>query len=466
MMLRDFTRQGLLPGALAGLIGGVISGAALSRIGALPATASLVRADSVLVDFLMHVTVAAVLGAGFGVLMRYQRSGGGEALFWGLTYGALWWFLGPLTLMPLLTGGFLAWDVHSAQEAFASLLGHLIYGVSTGLALAAIRRTRHSEYGVTPGALARGALAGLIGTWLLGRLVDASPVTMPLGLSAGVIFALFYPRPLEGVGPGLVRGTTYGFVVWVGGALTLLPLIEGRGLIWSLEQARVAFAMLPGYLLLGAAVAVAYQWLDGLVRLLFADIRMGRDQEGLGIEGLRALARGALAGLAGGLLFSAVMLRIGFLPTVARLIGSNSATTGLVVNLGIALVIGAAYGVLFRRQSYDLSSGLGWGVAYGFFWWILGPLTLMPLLLGASPMWTATAAAGLFANLIGHLAYGAGLGVVFHLLEARQNPWWIPRSHAEAARVAHRKEQLLTSAPALWTLVVVMALVLPIILGG
>ncbi len=466
MISRDTVREGLVPGALAGLIGGAISGLALSRIGALPATASLVRADSAVVDLLIHLTVAAILGAGFGVFMRYQRSGGGEALFWGLTYGALWWFLGPLTLMPLLTGGFLAWDVHSAQEAFASLLGHLIYGATTGLALAAIRRTRSRELRVTPGVVARGALAGLLATWFVGRLGGQSTSMLPVALGAGMVFALFYPRPLEGMGPGLVRGTTYGFVVWIASALTLLPLIDGRGLMWSLEQARDAFGMLPGYLLLGAAVAVLYQWLDRMVRLLFADVRMLQDQEGIGIEGLRALARGALAGLVGGALFTVVMVRVGILPIVARLIGSDSEMAGLTVHLLIAITIGAAYGVLFRRQSYDLSSALGWGTSYGFFWWILGPLTLMPILLGASPTWTAGAAAGLFASLIGHLAYGAGLGVVFHLLEARQNPWWIPRSRAEAARVAHRKEQLLTSAPALWTLIVVIALVLPIILGG
>lgn len=74
-------------------------------------------------------------------------------------------------------------------------------------------------------------------------------------------------------------------------------------------------------------------------------------------------------------------------------------------------------------------------------------------------------AAGLFPTLIGHLAFGAGLGIVFHILEARHNPWWVPRSRMEAARVARRKEQVLTSAPALWTLVVAIALTLPIILG-
>jgi hypothetical protein len=135
------------------------------------------------------------------------------------------------------------------------------------------------------------------------------------------------------------------------------------------------------------------------------------------------------------------------------------------VHLAIAFLIGASYGLLFRRQSYDIGSALGWGVSYGFVWWLLGPLTLLPLLLGGTPRWTVGIATELFASLVGHLAYGAGLGITFYLLEARYNPWWIPWTQREADRVARRQEHVLTSAPALWTLVVVIALTVPIVLG-
>lgn len=188
-------------------------------------------------------------------------------------------------------------------------------------------------------------------------------------------------------------------------------------------------------------------------------------KRGRGWRGLRAVGRGAVGGLLGGLIFTVVMIQIGFLPTVARLIGSHSAFTGFVTHLVIADLIGASYGVLFRRQSYDLGSALGWGVCYGFFWWILGPLTLLPMLLGAAPQWTPEAAAGLNASLVGHLAYGAALGVGFHLLEARYNPWWIPLSSMEEVRAEQRKEQLLTSAPGLWALVLTIALTVPMVLG-
>ena len=140
--------------------------------------------------------------------------------------------------------------------------------------------------------------------------------------------------------------------------------------------------------------------------------------------------------------------------------------TGFVVHLAIASLIGTSYGVLFRRQSYDLGSALGWGVSYGFFWSIVGPLTLMPMFLGGTPQWTANAAAATFPNLTGHLGYGAGLAITFYLLEARYRPWWVPRTKAQAERVERRKEQVLSSAPALWTLLVALGLTLPIVLGG
>ncbi|MGD8624879.1 MAG: hypothetical protein PVJ34_10100 [Anaerolineae bacterium] len=474
MVDEDLIRGGLIPGALAGLVGGLILGATM------PTIASLVQAESALVGLVLHLVAAAIIGAGFGLLVWRQRFHAGEMLFWGLAYGTLWWFLGPLTLLPLLLGQGLAWDLASAQATFPSLLGHMLYGAGTGLAFSLIKRARRPA----PGALLRGVLAGLLAAWFLGKMLAAQGqlltlsavmgaesmafawlAALLLGLLAGLAYAALYPRPFDSAGAGLTRGMVYGFFWWVAGGLSLLPLLSGAGLTWSLAAARQAFATLPGYLLFGAALALLYQWLDGLVRLLFSDT-IGRDgAESIGTQGLRALGRGALAGLVGGLIFTLVMVQLGVLPAVASLIGATSSLTGLVVHLVISNLIGASYGLLFRHQSYDLPSALGWGVSYGFFWWILGFLTLMPILLGTTPRWTVEVAAGSFPSLVGHLAYGAGLALVYYRLEARYNPWWISHTQAEAEHVARRKEQVRTSAPALWVLVVVLALTVPVILG-
>ena len=121
-----------------------------------------------------------------------------------------------------------------------------------------------------------------------------------------------------------------------------------------------------------------------------------------------------LGGLVGGLLFSLIMLQTDFLPSVADLLGATSEVGGFFVHLAIAQLVGASYGLLFRQQSYGIGSALGWGVSYGFFWSIFGPLTLMPVFLGSTPQWTAEAVAGVYPSLIGHLVYGAGLGVTFY----------------------------------------------------
>ena len=483
----EVLRTELAPGALAGLVGGLIFGVTMSEIGRLPTIAGLVRSDSSTIGFLVVIVVAALIGAGFGLLVWYQRPGAGETLVWGLVYGTFWWYLGPLTLLPLLRGDGPTWDVVSAQAEVPVLLGLVLYGASTGLALIFLHWKRHIQADtlhVGVGGLFRGALAGLLSAGLLGWALDAQgqlPVlaaamtgdsrpfgwlaVLLIGVVAGVAFALLYPQPTDGAGPGLIRGTVYGFLWWVVGGLTVVPLIGGDGLTWSLDDTRGLFVTLCGYLLFGAGVALFYQWLGALVHLLFSDHVAGGADEGVGTQGLRIVGRSLLGGLVGGILFSLVMLQIGFLPSVADLIGATSPVTGFFVHLVIAVLIGTTYGVLFLRQSYDVGSALGWGVSYGFFWWILGPLTLMPVFLGVTPQWSVEAAAAAFPNLVGHLAYGAGLAVTFYLLEARHSPWWIPRTQAESARVALRRQRVLTSAPALWTLLVAIGLTLPVLLG-
>lgn len=499
-------------GAVAGTVGGVVFGAAMVHLGVLPTVASLVRADSAVTGFAVHLAIAAVLGAGFGLLVRNQRPGTDGTLLWGLAYGALWWFLGALTLLPLFLGRPLAWDAGSAGDRLPSLFGHLLYGAATALVLVVLRTRQQRAnapdgivgapdgatqtagaagvaaggHRVTVGVAVRGVLAGLAGAWLLGAALDAQgrlaglTATMAgrpaesgawwavllAGVLAGLGYALLHPRPADGAGPALVRGTAYGFLWWVVGGLTLMPLAAGSGLAWSVDAVQARFVTLPGFLLfLGAAPALLHHGLTALTRALFSADPTDRTREGVGAQGMRAVGRGALGGLVGGSVFTLVMVQIGFLPTVAGLVGATSVATGLVVHLLIANVLGAAYGLLFRRQSYDAGAALGWGMSYGVVWWLLGPLTVMPLLLGSPPRWTAEATAAAFPSLIGHLAYGAALGLVFYRLERRHNPWWVTRNEAEARRAADHREQVLTSAPAVWVLMVLVAVTIPILLG-
>ena len=481
-------RETLGPGSLAGLAGGLAFGAAMIELGVLPTVASLVRTDAPLVGFVVHLTIAALVGAGLAIILRGQWPAG-DVVFWGVAYGAFLWFVGPLTVMPLIMGRLPTWDVAAAQAAYPSLLGHVIWGATAGVALAAIKARQTTPDSTTEvgddapslrlgGVIVRGLVAGLLGFGTIGLLPAGSermlspwgdgnaPGLGPLAIAllGASVYAVLHPTSTTSAGAAAVRGGGFGFILWVVGGLTLLPTLRGEGLSWSIVDARATFPALPGTILFGAATALIYHWLGRLTRLFFSD-EVGDRSPDAGSWGPRAVGRGAAAGLVGGLVFTLVMVRIGFLPTVASFVGSDSELVGLLVHLVIAEIIGVSYGVLFRRQAFDQSAAIGWGVSYGFLWWILGPLTLAPVILGVTPAWTVEAAAAAFPSLIGHLAYGAGLGLTFHAMEARYSPWWITRTTGEAARMAARRAEATSAGPALWALLVLVAVLLPVILA-
>jgi hypothetical protein len=88
-------------GAVAGLVGGLASGVALAHTGLL--TAMMVIPSSA-VSLAVYLGSCVVLGAIFGALLRQAPIEPGQMIFWGLTYGTLWWYVGTLTLTPLLSG--------------------------------------------------------------------------------------------------------------------------------------------------------------------------------------------------------------------------------------------------------------------------------------------------------------------------------------------------------------------------
>jgi uncharacterized membrane protein YagU involved in acid resistance len=133
------------------------------------------------------------------------------------------------------------------------------------------------------------------------------------------------------------------------------------------------------------------------------------------------LVRGAIAGIAGGVVFGALMGMMGMLPMIAGLVGSSSALVGLVVHLVISAVIGAGYGLAFGGLGETYVGGLWTGAVYGFVWWILGPLLIMPVLLGMGPQFGMAFSAMMLMSLVGHVMYGVvtGLAYAFQTSRAR-----------------------------------------------
>jgi uncharacterized membrane protein YagU involved in acid resistance len=112
--------------------------------------------------------------------------------------------------------------------------------------------------------------------------------------------------------------------------------------------------------------------------------------------------QGVVAGLASGIVFGILMTMMGMMPMIAMMVGSSSAAVGWLVHL----VISAGYGVLFAEivpSTAGTGAILGWGAVYGIVLWVIGPLLIMPAVLGMGLFMFNTTT---MMSLVGHLLYG------------------------------------------------------------
>jgi uncharacterized membrane protein YagU involved in acid resistance len=142
---------------------------------------------------------------------------------------------------------------------------------------------------------------------------------------------------------------------------------------------------------------------------------------------------GVVAGLIAGVIFG-IMMQMMTAPTpdgrevpmmmmVAQVVKSDSLAVGWLYHLFNSAIIGAIFGWLLGGRTADrIGAGAKWGALYGFGWWILGGLILMPLLLGLPPFASLRMAPMrpvAMGSLMGHLIFGIVLGIVFAWLRRR-----------------------------------------------
>jgi hypothetical protein len=126
-------------------------------------------------------------------------------------------------------------------------------------------------------------------------------------------------------------------------------------------------------------------------------------------------------GLAGGIVFGVMMAMMGMLPMIGKMVGHPSAFAGFAVHMMISAGIGASFAALFGCAIHRVRNGVLIGMSYGGLWWVLGPLTLMPWLMGMGfgAHLTLAGARAALPSLPGHLVYGLILGLVYSLLARR-----------------------------------------------
>ena len=132
-------------GGVAGITGGIVAAPILVATGVLSRIAGLEGDLSLARGLLLHLFASAVLGVFWGFLFRREGLGLGRSLSWGLVFGVVWWYVGPLTLLPLLRTGEIDWRPAAASALLPSLVGHLVFGAVTAAVFAA-QQARQSRW--------------------------------------------------------------------------------------------------------------------------------------------------------------------------------------------------------------------------------------------------------------------------------------------------------------------------------
>ncbi len=471
--MRHAFLQKIIVCVLVGCLGGIL----MTRL----SSASLPLSASIL--------LGGMYGLLFALLLRPSHAvNAGAGLLWGLSYAFLLWLAVPTGLMPLLQGVAQMGMFDGARTHFPELVAYLLFfGAPLGLILGFWNNWRlptTTMYFTITRAVVVGGLAGLVGGWafstwfaqnnafviiagIIGSDSSAAGMIVHYTIAAviGASFGLLFQRDVRGYGSSLCWGLGYGLFWWFLGPLTLQPILLHQSVTWTSLTGSHFFGSFIGHAVYGILLGFVYAVLNRIwVGFFITSDPLNREVEGMGTRTLRSLGEGAVASLLGGFLFSLIMVATGVLPRVAALVGGSSPVLGFAVHLVISSLIGMSYGLLFRYESPDIGSSIGWGTLYGLAWWFIGPLTLMPVLLGSPPLWTVQTADILLPSLLGHLIYGAATGLVFFWFEHRHTGWQVLNKHV-ALREERRRRPSGTPAPALWLFALALGVLLPILLG-
>lgn len=147
-------RSNTTAGIIAGLIAGVVFGIMMTVMhaptpdgGSMPMmamVAQVLKSNSLAVGWVYHLFNSAVIGGLFGWILGGKIVGFGSGAGWGAAWGVLWWVLGGLILMPMFLGmpAFAPLQMPMMRPvAFASLMGHVIFGLLLGAAFVPLRGT-------------------------------------------------------------------------------------------------------------------------------------------------------------------------------------------------------------------------------------------------------------------------------------------------------------------------------------
>lgn len=129
------TSRNIGHGVLAGFISGVVFDFLMLKFNFLNEIGPMIGMYSLTAGFIIHLILSIFMGVLFALVFFRLAHSLLHSTIWGTLYGIIWWFLGPLTILPGIMENPLgsAWNLVTMQKALPSLYGHLVFGFLLGL---------------------------------------------------------------------------------------------------------------------------------------------------------------------------------------------------------------------------------------------------------------------------------------------------------------------------------------------
>jgi uncharacterized membrane protein YagU involved in acid resistance len=119
------------------------------------------------------------------------------------------------------------------------------------------------------------------------------------------------------------------------------------------------------------------------------------------VIGLNKIRASIIGGIIGGIVLGIMMQMTGKIPVIAGMFGSDSLLVGWVIHMVISIIFAIGYGLLvFNNNKYILV-----GILHGVLIWIIGPLLIMPLMMGMGVMFASMFTAAMLMSLMTHIMF-------------------------------------------------------------
>jgi uncharacterized membrane protein YagU involved in acid resistance len=129
----------------------------------------------------------------------------------------------------------------------------------------------------------------------------------------------------------------------------------------------------------------------------------------------KSLKAAIVGGIIGGIIFGMLMQMMGMIQMISMMVGSESLVVGWILHMIISLIFGVGFVVLAKI----IKNLILLTIVYGVLIWIVGPLLIMPMMLGMGPMIANAFAPDQLMSLMTHIFFSVILAIVYKVMNGK-----------------------------------------------